>query len=1137
MKKILSKFKNRIKNSGSSLVLVIVALGFVGILAGALLTAVGYAYRLKLYDYNAKSNFYYLEQAMDEIYAGVGAQTMSSLLEAYEETKEQVIYFDPQEGIYRNKSNEFANSLFKNLFMEKFNPSSSLPTDFFYLSPTPQEDDALVENLSHMISNSTVKLDYSNLRLHKEIEDGNVTKVVIRNVKLVREADYSRSPAKGTFKQTIQTDIEISRPDFEVNFNADSVNTDNLFDYCMLADSGVEINEKEGSILNINGNVYAASDFYNKVYNDYSNSTKLTTTQNDHLNTLYNDLKKINGTDVDPTEYKLNKVSNYQYVESSRVHTLFNHYSVTNNLVDESNKSTDTATLYDYDGYNDRSKYSGFYVNGSTVNFVGDYFVVPGSISVMNSGVLNVIGYNNKKQEISPANVWADEIVLAGSTKSTTNTKGEKVTTGSKASFNANLYVKDDTQIESDYSEFDLTGGYYGYSNSSTSDDRIFVPTTKKVVNNESSLNIYQQYVGNSMNGSVENRGHYNSSSIIINGQHAKLDFSNTDIIYIAGRSYVELSQQQKDTRNVYYSNILDDKGNYIPLFYTTGDYEYDGLTNDYKTGESLSIKSNQIAYIPYNSPDKNSTNRKKYVLTDESNYNYVDAEGRTYKEAPVLPDSQCDQIIYFCDVPNDLLTLYLFQKYFGCDYTTTPGKRTYKTTYTIPVTYKEETVTNLDKPKVMYYIDFGYVLSNETYDKESITFKNGENKVDALTRSFIKDYFDYLDYYNVVVNYDDTKPETDAHKYAIAKTDTDLYADKDHFYDKQLQNVINYKYYDAGQISLNSNSYDDYDTSSNSYKSYTSGVLTKSGTKILKTTSDKDNKKEELGINYDVVLSKNSTLASPLLGSDSKDTSTAVQAQDYSKDFQKHYNYVKWSLMDMNPSDKGDASVIDTDVDVIDKILESDYKDVGEASITPLNKFMNFNKIYSASQGDPYLSTKDADGNITVKVATEISPDDFDLGDYKVWVSEGSVNVEADSNDNHEVTGIIIAKGDVYFKTDASDSDKSVHKFNGIIISGGKIFVNNNMTTNISSSELCRNIINSCIVKAKDYKSSDPVAQKQAAYACRVLSLFKSYEKYADLYTGDSYEYQAADNSTKDINTIDYSDVVRYNNWMRNVD
>ena len=125
LKKLLSKIRHNLKNSGSSLVLVIVALGFVGILTGALLTAVGYAYRQKLYDYNAKSNFYYLEQAMDEIYAGLGAQTMGYMQEAYEETREKAIKYNTTTHEYENIGNENANRIFKDSFMEKVSTSDS----------------------------------------------------------------------------------------------------------------------------------------------------------------------------------------------------------------------------------------------------------------------------------------------------------------------------------------------------------------------------------------------------------------------------------------------------------------------------------------------------------------------------------------------------------------------------------------------------------------------------------------------------------------------------------------------------------------------------------------------------------------------------------------------------------------------------------------------------------------------------------------------------------------------------------------------------------------------------------------------------------------------------------------------------
>jgi len=54
-----------------------------------------------------------------------------------------------------------------------------------------------------------------------------------------------------------------------------------------------------------------------------------------------------------------------------------------------------------------------------------------------------------------------------------------------------------------------------------------------------------------------------------------------------------------------------------------------------------------------------------------------------------------------------------------------------------------------------------------------------------------------------------------------------------------------------------------------------------------------------------------------------------------------------------------------------------------------------------------------------------------------------------------------------------------------------------------------------------------------EARKAIRVLSLFKSYQKLAnEALSGD---YNKGD--SKSITNIDYSDVLRYNNWMRNVD
>ena len=77
--------------------MVIVSMAFIGIIVGALLTAAGYAYRLRMQDINSRDNFYYVEQAMNEIYAGVGSETLENMQDAYVYTVENMVRFDINE--------------------------------------------------------------------------------------------------------------------------------------------------------------------------------------------------------------------------------------------------------------------------------------------------------------------------------------------------------------------------------------------------------------------------------------------------------------------------------------------------------------------------------------------------------------------------------------------------------------------------------------------------------------------------------------------------------------------------------------------------------------------------------------------------------------------------------------------------------------------------------------------------------------------------------------------------------------------------------------------------------------------------------------------------------------------------------
>ena len=117
MKNFFKKLRKEKNEKGSGIILVLVALSFLGIIAGALLTAVAYAYRLKLYDYNAKDNFHYVEQAMDEVYAGLGGRTTETMQDAYTRTIEEMVEFDVASRSYKNIGDEEANRRFKDYFM------------------------------------------------------------------------------------------------------------------------------------------------------------------------------------------------------------------------------------------------------------------------------------------------------------------------------------------------------------------------------------------------------------------------------------------------------------------------------------------------------------------------------------------------------------------------------------------------------------------------------------------------------------------------------------------------------------------------------------------------------------------------------------------------------------------------------------------------------------------------------------------------------------------------------------------------------------------------------------------------------------------------------------------------------------
>ena len=533
------KLKRRRKNAGNSFIMVIATVSFLSVLVAAILVAIALCYRMRAIDLNSKDNFYYLEQAMDEIYAGVG-NTVGYLKEAYENTVEVLVYYDTESKSYVTMSNDEANELMSMTFMKL------LKEDENYSDMTKLQTrlESFVSNLKSNTNPEGVSVEFANAAF-----DTNKKTYTIKNLVLTRTAKYSTYNANKNgnlagpkeFTQTLETDLVVGDPDLEVNFNGISSDMSALYGFACIADRGIVVDGGKlddstrasglGKKANFQGNFYAGADFYNKT--------------------------------------EATKIASDDYYGNG-------------------------AKAQSCNGQNIKSMYSGIYIDGANAIFSSDLLVVPGTISAMNGANLSIRSIGQASNEY--AEVWADGIVLDGYALKNTNDS----LSGSEINMRAKAFIYDDLELNANASKFALAGEYYGYSYGSV-DNRIFTDNVAKSISKS-----------DADGSSVKGQAHYNSSAIILNGQDTSLDLAYTDALYIAGQSYIELSKNvtktegtDKDYEIKTYDFNYDSQSQKV--YTQTNNYDVAGnivnakkdVIQDYKTGESISIKSNQLAYIP----------------------------------------------------------------------------------------------------------------------------------------------------------------------------------------------------------------------------------------------------------------------------------------------------------------------------------------------------------------------------------------------------------------------------------------------------------------------------------------------------------------------------------------------------------
>ena len=409
---MIERLKRKLRHNddhGSSFVLVIVATTFMCILASAILMGAMMTYKLKFYKLNSLNNFYEVETALDEMYAGVGAATNEHLYSAYTTTAELVVVYDTKAQAYTTLDNKSANELFKKLFMTGF----VADTNYNSLKNVTDTLQSFISNEYDAVDNPDgVRLDTSNMKLiytdvnnktttqyyknnggiktekQSGYENDKVQSVTFKNVCVKRSVDLQGSTA-GTYEQSITTDIVLTEPEYNVSFDTSSVSNNTLYEYAILADMGVEVgedNDNRTTDAQVKGNIYAASDYYNKDYNDVA-ETKVTNKYESKPTTMW--------------------------------------------------------------GTKESSAYSGIFVNGknSTLTLNSDVVVCSGSLAAYNGAEINLSGRTQTLSEL-----WADNIVIGGKDGGTL-----------KAS--ADAYIFDDTELNAEKASLKFTqGSYFGYS-------------------------------------------------------------------------------------------------------------------------------------------------------------------------------------------------------------------------------------------------------------------------------------------------------------------------------------------------------------------------------------------------------------------------------------------------------------------------------------------------------------------------------------------------------------------------------------------------------------------------------------------------------------------------------------------------
>lgn len=229
------------RNSGSSIVIVIIAMAMIGILATTLLWMSYVNYKIKVNDIRNKNSFYSAETVMEQIVAGLQKETSDSVAVAYQEVLSNWKTLENETNRYSTFASVYLDTLVKHL-------RNSEKGDGYY------NRDILMNYVDTEIWKNVNQTAWKNGTDEADAEKEPVMELVNGNSLILHNVFVSY--VDGDRLSIVSTDLCLDAP--EIVFTR-SGSVDDLYDYLLIGNQGISLTKGSGQVTG-DGSIYAGID-------------------------------------------------------------------------------------------------------------------------------------------------------------------------------------------------------------------------------------------------------------------------------------------------------------------------------------------------------------------------------------------------------------------------------------------------------------------------------------------------------------------------------------------------------------------------------------------------------------------------------------------------------------------------------------------------------------------------------------------------------------------------------------------------------------------------------------------------------------------------------------------------------------